>query len=63
MKRVSENLLKRIKDNSKGLKGKKKSSKDLWSAGKSVETVNSVESATAIMRRLGESLEDNRRLH
>ncbi len=37
-------------------RGKKKSSKDLWSAGKSVETIRSVESATIIMRRLGESL-------
>lgn len=36
-------------------KGKKKSSKDLWSAGKSVETVRSIESATTIMHRLGES--------
>ena len=33
-----------------------KSSKDIWSAGKSVETIHSVESATTIMRRLGESL-------
>ena len=40
-------------------RGKKNSSKDLWSAGKSVETVNSVESATTIMRRLGESLVSN----
>ena len=37
-------------------RGKKKSSKDLWSAGKSVETIRSVESATIIMMRLGESL-------
>lgn len=37
-------------------RGKKKSSKDLWSAGKSVETIRSVESATTIMRRLGDSL-------
>ena len=37
-------------------RGKKKSSKDLWSAGKSVETIQGVESATTIMRRLGESL-------
>ena len=36
-------------------RGKKKSSKDLWSAGKSVETVRSIESATIIMRRLGEA--------
>jgi len=43
-------------------RGKKKSSKDLWSAGKSVETVNSVESATTIMRRLGQSLEENQNL-
>tara|TARA_B100000686_G_C16773916_1_gene967111 strand:- start:112 stop:1092 length:981 start_codon:yes stop_codon:yes gene_type:complete len=34
-----------------------KSSKDIWSAGKSVETIHSVESATTIMRRLGESLD------
>jgi hypothetical protein len=32
------------------------SSKDLWSAGKSVETVQGIDSATAIMRSLGESL-------
>ena len=44
-------------------KGKKKSSKDLWSAGKSVESVNSVESATVIMERLGESVLNNTRLH
>jgi len=44
-------------------KGKKKSSKDLWSAGKSVESVNSVESATVIMERLGESVVNNTRLH
>ena len=37
-------------------RGKKKSSKDLWSAGKSVETIQSIESATTIMRRLGDSL-------
>ena len=37
-------------------RGKKKSSKDLWSAGKSVETIRGVESATTIMRRLGDSL-------
>ena len=43
-------------------RGKKNSSNDLWSAGKSVETVNSVESATTIMRRLGESLESNKNL-
>ena len=43
-------------------RGKKKSSKDLWSAGKSVETVNSVESATTIMSRLGKSLDDNQNL-
>ncbi len=34
-----------------------KSSKDIWSAGKSVETIHSVDSATTIMRELGESLE------
>ena len=33
-----------------------KKSSDIWSAGKSVETIESVESATVIMRRLGESL-------
>lgn len=33
-----------------------KSDKDIWSAGKSVETINSIESATTIMTRLGESL-------
>ena len=37
-------------------KGKKNSAKDLWSAGKSVETVQSIESATTIMDRLGKSL-------
>ncbi|MFQ3343577.1 MAG: nitronate monooxygenase [Candidatus Thalassarchaeaceae archaeon] len=37
-------------------RGKKKSSQDLWSAGKSVQTINSIESATVIMKRLGESL-------
>ena len=37
-------------------RGKRKSSKDLWSAGKSVETIRGVESATTIMRRLGDSL-------
>mgnify|MGYP000844841163 FL=1 len=37
-------------------KGKSKSSKDLWSAGKSVETVNSIESARIIMERLGQSI-------
>ena len=40
-------------------RGKKKSAKDLWSAGKSVETVRSIESATTIMNRLGESLNNN----
>ena len=40
-------------------RGKKKSAKDLWSAGKSVETVRSIESATTIMSRLGESLNNN----
>jgi len=43
-------------------RGGGKSSKDLWSAGKSVETINSIESAATIMRRLGESLENNPRL-
>ena len=38
-------------------KGKGKSSKNLWSAGKSVETVNSIESATVVMERLGESID------
>ena len=38
-------------------KGKGKSSKDLWSAGKSVETVTSIESATKIMERLGKSID------
>jgi len=33
------------------------SSKGIWSAGKSVDTIHSVESATTIMRRLGESLD------
>lgn len=37
-------------------KGKGNSSKDLWSAGKSVQTVNSIESATIIMERLGKSI-------
>lgn len=37
-------------------KGKNKSPKDLWSAGKSVHSIDSVESATIIMNRLGESL-------
>ncbi len=36
---------------------KGKSSKDLWSAGKSVETVNSIESATVVMERLGKSID------
>ena len=43
-------------------RGKRSSSKDLWSAGKSVETVNEIESATTIMRRLGESIESNPKL-
>ena len=34
-----------------------KSSNEIWSAGKSVETIHSIESATTIMRRLGESLD------
>lgn len=38
-------------------RGKGKSSKDLWSAGKSVETVNSIESATVVMERLGKSID------
>ena len=33
-----------------------KSSNEIWSAGKSVETIHSVDSATSIMRGLGESL-------
>lgn len=33
-----------------------RSDNDIWSAGKSVETINSIESATTIMARLGESL-------
>ena len=36
--------------------GKGKSSKDLWSAGKSVESINSIESATVIMEKLGQSI-------
>ena len=36
--------------------------KKFYSAGKSVETVQSIESATVIMRRLGESLESNSNL-
>lgn len=42
--------------------GKSKSSQDLWSAGKSVETIDSIESATEIMRRLGQSLNANPKL-
>ena len=38
-------------------RGKGKSSKDLWSAGKSVQTVNSIESAKIIMERLGKYIE------
>jgi nitronate monooxygenase len=34
-------------------------SSDIWSAGKSVETIRSVESATTVMRRLGESMKTN----
>ena len=34
-----------------------KSSNEIWSAGKSVGTIHSVESATTIMRRLGQSLD------
>ena len=37
-------------------RGKGKSSKDLWSAGKSVESINSIESATVIMEKLGQSI-------
>ena len=33
-----------------------KSSKEIWSAGKSVETIDSIESATVIMERLGKSI-------
>ena len=36
--------------------------KKFYSAGKSGETVRSIESATVIMRRLGESLDSNPRL-
>lgn len=36
--------------------GKRKSSNDLWSAGKSVESINSIESATIIMEKLGQSI-------
>lgn len=36
--------------------GKRKSSNDLWSAGKSVESINSIESATVIMEKLGQSI-------
>ena len=36
---------------------KKAQSSDIWSAGKSVETIRSVESATTVMRSLGESME------
>jgi len=43
-------------------RGSKKGSKDLWSAGKSVETINGIESAATIMRRLGESLQNNPKL-
>ena len=43
-------------------RGGNSSSKDLWSAGKSVETINSIESATEIMRQLGASLQNNPRL-
>ena len=43
-------------------RGGGKNSKDLWSAGKSVETIHSIESAVTIMRRLGESLDNNPRL-
>jgi nitronate monooxygenase len=43
-------------------RGGGKNSKDLWSAGKSVETIDSIESAAAIMRRLGKSLANNPRL-
>ncbi len=39
--------------------GRKSSSKDLWSAGKSVETIHSIESASTLMRELGESLENS----
>ena len=36
--------------------GKRKSSNDLWSAGKSVESINSIESATVTMEKLGQSI-------
>ena len=34
----------------------KRSNRDIWSAGKSVETISSIESATTIMRNLGKSI-------
>jgi len=37
-------------------KKRKADSKDIWSAGKSVDTIHSIESATTIMKRLGQSL-------
>jgi len=40
-----------------GKMAKHTKSSDIWSAGKSVETILSVESATTIMRSLGESME------
>ena len=43
-------------------KSKNTAKKKFYSAGKSVETVRSIESATVIMRRLGESLDSNPRL-
>lgn len=43
-------------------KGSSKSFKDLWSAGKSVETIHSIESAREIMQQLGQSLNENPRL-
>ena len=43
-------------------KSKNTAKKKFYSAGKSVETVHSIESATVIMRRLGESLDSNPRL-
>ncbi|MDP6318872.1 MAG: nitronate monooxygenase [Candidatus Thalassarchaeaceae archaeon] len=39
-------------------KGSTSKKKEFFSAGKSVETIHSIESATTIMRNLGESLED-----
>lgn len=59
--RMMLNLISMLKLRSLG-KGKK-SSKDLWSAGKSVETIDSIESAKEIMQQLGESLQNNPKLN